>query len=68
MSDESSEASVPDVVMCDDKEIELDLMHGLKIVCDECDHIGSNSYSYPVWQLQDDGRVLCEPCAEKERT
>lgn len=50
-----------------DEEIELDIEKGLKIVCDECDHVGSNEYGYPTWQLQGDGRVLCWSCAELEK-
>jgi hypothetical protein len=45
--------------------LEDDLYNGLKIVCDQCDHIGSNDHGYPFWQLQEDGRVLCIHCAEE---
>lgn len=48
-----------------DAQIEEALLSGFKIVCDECDHIGSNDYGYPMWQLQEDGRVLCEQCASE---
>ena len=50
----------------DEQQIEESLLAGFKMVCDECDLIGSNDYGYPHWQLQNDGRVLCMSCADNE--
>ena len=51
----------------DCEDWQTDLEHGLIIACDECDRVGSNSYGYPEWQLQPDGQVLCESCADKTK-
>lgn len=49
-----------------EQQLEEALNHGLKMVCDRCDHIGSNEYGYPQWQLQEHGGVLCQSCAEDD--
>lgn len=37
------------------------------LACDDCDFVGSAEVSYPSWQIQSDGRVLCQSCAEEEK-
>ncbi len=50
----------------DEEQVGENIENGLSLVCDECDHVGSAEAEYPSWQLQNDGRVLCIHCADKQ--